>query len=453
MKKLILYTLLLLMLVVGSFWAGSWYSKRQTTKVDPSSVRTDAINADKNPDAGTDTDTSSLAPRTAKITLEKQQLIGVKTSTVENRSEHHTLRVLGRVAVDDRKVHVVNSAATGWVREVSPITVGSSVQKDQALAVFYSPEFLAAEQSYFYALNAFDRFSQEEKPNTSQLVLTKANIRQYTDTLRNLGMGEKQIEEIGKTRTFTDIIHIASPTAGIVISRSIYSGQRFERGTEFFKIADLSSVWILVDTFESEAQYLKPGVTVKVLHPHLKKTSQARVSADLPQFDPNTRTLKVRLEADNPGYVLRPEMFVDVELPITLPAGISVPTDAVLDSGLKKTVFVDLGDGLFEPREVDTGWRLGNRVEIVRGLTPGERIVTAGTFLIDSESRMELAAAGMVGTLAKDPVCGMDVSINKAEKSGEKSKYRDVTYFFCSGECKQQFDKNPDRYMKKQQCQ
>ena len=434
------YAILFVFIVIGSFLAGSWYNKRETGPNTHTHTYT-------NPDTGTGT--SSVYPGAVKISLEKQQLIGVKTSTVENKSGHQTLRVLGRVAVDDRKVYVVNSAATGWVREVSPITVGSFVQKDQTLAVFYSPEFLAAEQSYFYALNAFDRFSKEEKPNTSQLTLTKANIRQYSDTLRNLGMGEKQIEEIGQTRTFTDIIHIGSPTEGIVISRNIYTGQRFERGTEFFKIADLSSVWILVDTFESEAQYLKPGVTVKVFHPHLKKIFQAKVSNDLPQFDPTTRTLKVRLGADNPGYVLRPDMFVDVEFPITFPPGIAVPADAVLDSGLKKTVFVNRGDGFFEPREVETGWRLGNRIEIVKGLKAGEKIVVSGNFMIDSESRLEMAAAGMYGTTSKDPVCGTDVSINKAEKTGRKRTYKGRTYYFSSDECKEQFEKNPSRYVKK----
>jgi Cu(I)/Ag(I) efflux system membrane fusion protein len=143
-------------------------------------------------------------------------------------------------------------------------------------------------------------------------------------------------------------------------------------------------------------------------------------------------------------------MFVDVELPITSPPTLTVPADAVLDSGLKKTVFVDRGEGFFEPREVETGWRLGNRVEIVKGLNPGEKIVISGTFMIDSESRLELAAAGMVGTLAKDPVCGADVSINKAEKIGRKSTYQGKTYYFSSDECKQKFDKDPDRYMKKQ---
>jgi RND family efflux transporter MFP subunit len=442
MKKPFLYTFLLLVLVVGSFWAGSWYSKQETTNDNPSAVKPEGVN-------GESESQEQGSPGMVKISLEKQQLIGVKTATVENKSGHHTLRVLGRVAVDDRKVYVVNSAATGWVREVSPITVGSFIQKDQALAVFYSPEFLAAEQSYFYALNAFDRFSKEEKPNTSQLTLTKANIRQYSDTLRNLGMGEKQIEEIGRTRTFTDIINIASPTSGIVISRNIYSGQRFERGTEFFKITDLRSVWILVDTFEHEAQYLQPGVNVKIFHPHLKKTFQAKVSNDLPQFDPATRTLKVRLQAENPGYFLRPDMFVDVELPVNLPKAVTIPAEAVLDSGIRKTVFVEQGDGIFEPREVETGWRIGNKIEIVKGLEPGEKIVISGNFLIDAESKLEMAAAGMEGTLSKDPVCGIDVAVRKADKAGLRAVQGGKSYYFHSDECKQKFEKEPERYVKK----
>jgi YHS domain-containing protein len=156
------------------------------------------------------------------------------------------------------------------------------------------------------------------------------------------------------------------------------------------------------------------------------------------------------LEADNPDYALRPNMFVDIELPISLPPAIAVPADAVLDSGLKKTVFVDQGKGAFEAREVETGWRIGNRVEIIKGLKPGEQIVISGNFLIDSETRLELAAAGMAGTMSKDLVCGGDVSIRKAEKEGRKSTYQGRTYYFSSDECKKQFDKNPDRYGKKQ---
>jgi YHS domain-containing protein len=131
-----------------------------------------------------------------------------------------------------------------------------------------------------------------------------------------------------------------------------------------------------------------------------------------------------------------------------MPPAIAVPSDAVLDSGLKKTVFVDRGKGLFEPREVGTGWHHGNLVEITTGLEPGERIVTSGNFLIHSESRLEMAAAGMYETLSKDPVCGTDVSMNKALKAGRKSSYKGKTYYFASDETKEQFEKEPGKYVK-----
>ena len=178
-------------------------------------------------------------------------------------------------------------------------------------------------------------------------------------------------------------------------------------------------------------------------------TLWATVTDIIPEFDKVTQTLKVRLEADNPGYSLRPDMFVDVEFPVDLPATVHVPVDAVLDSGLKKTVFVDRGDGYFEPRKVETGWRFGDRVEITQGLEAGERIVISGNFLVDSESRMRLAAAGMYGEVTKDPVCGHNLDESKAKAAGHQSQYNHKTYYFCSEECQHQFEKHPERYVEK----
>jgi RND family efflux transporter MFP subunit len=262
-------------------------------------------------------------------------------------------------------------------------------------------------------------------------------------------MSDIQIDEIAETRAYTENIQIRSPATGFVTFRNVSKGLRFDKGTELYRIVDLGRVWILADLFENEAPYFQPGRTVKVTLPQQKKTFMAKVSTVLPLFDPATRTLKVRLETDNTGYTLRPDMFVDVELPVTFAPAVTVPAGAILDAGLRKTVFVDRGNGIFEPRLVETGWRFGNRVEITRGLEPGERIVVSGNFLIDSESKMELAAAGMYGTLVKDPVCGADVAVRKAEKTGRTSIYQGKTYYFSSLECKQQFDKNPNRYLEK----
>jgi RND family efflux transporter MFP subunit len=259
-------------------------------------------------------------------------------------------------------------------------------------------------------------------------------------------MSEHQIKELAQTKQMTDKVFIMAPVTGFIIARNVSPGQRFDKGAEWYRIADLSRVWVLADLFRNEAEHVRPGMKVRVTIPETRKTLNAMVSNVLPQFDAASRALNVRLELDNPGYTLRPDMFVDVEFPVTLPSALTVPADAVLDSGLRKTVFVDRGNGLFEPRDVETGWRFSNRIEITKGLKAGEKIVVSGTFLIDSESKLELAAQGMYGTLSKDPVCGEDVSVNKAEKAERKTVYKGTTYYFSSEECKQKFDKNPEEY-------
>ncbi len=322
-------------------------------------------------------------------------------------------------------------------------------KKDDLLATFYAPEFFSAMKAFLYGLRSFDRFQKSGTETKEQLESTDANIDNYRNGLRNLGMTDHQLDEIMRTRKGGDQVEIRAPEAGFILIRNLTLGERFQRGTELYRIADLSKVWIVVDTFETEASYFKPGLLVRVASPNLRKTYSARVARVPPRFNPASRTLQVRLEADNPGLLLRPDMFVDVELPIKLPPAIAIPADAVLDSGLKKTVFVDRGQGQFEPRVVETGWRLGNRIEITKGLSPGERIVTSGTFLIDSESRMEMAASGISGTLAKDPVSGMDISIRKAEKAGLKSTYQQKVYYFASAENRARFEQEPGVYLKK----
>ena len=214
--------------------------------------------------------------------------------------------------------------------------------------------------------------------------------------LLNLGVRESQLAALARSGKYTTTIEVRSPVTGLVIDRSVFPLQKVDRGTECFRVADLDRVWILADVFDVDAKHIRQGMLARISLPRQNEKIEARVSDVLPEFDPRTRTLKVRLEMDNPNHVFRPEMFVDVEFLITLPLAVTVPADAVLDSGLRKIVFIALEDGYFEPREVVTGWRFGDRVEIVKGLDPGEKIVVSGNFLIDSESRMKLAVAGLM---------------------------------------------------------
>jgi membrane fusion protein, copper/silver efflux system len=384
---------LMLVLAVGAFSAGSYYG--QQGDVQPaagmSSVATRAPEGLSDARRGA----AALSPAPVSLGDDKRQLVGVRSSPVEKVSETRTLRVLGRVAPDETRVYRLNAGTDGFIGEVSPATTGSAVKKNQELATFSAPSSIQIIQQYILVLGAKDRVKQatiERSVEAQAGPLANSNYQQRSTQLRNIGMSVLQMEEIERTREVPESIKILAPVDGFVLARNVSSGLRFDRGAEWYRIADLNRVWVLADVFRHEARYLRPGARAWIKLPDGTEMVSARVAEVLPQFDSATRTLKVRLEADNPGFVLRPDMFVDVEVPVTLPATIAVPTDAVIDAGLTKTVFVDRGDGSFEARPVETGWRFGDRVEIVKGLASGERIVVTGTFLLDSESRMRSTA-------------------------------------------------------------
>ncbi|MFP5212447.1 MAG: efflux RND transporter periplasmic adaptor subunit [Acidobacteriota bacterium] len=260
--------------------------------------------------------------------------------------------------------------------------------------------------------------------------------------LYNLGVGDHQLREIAKTRQMEKNLEIRSPVRGIVISRNVSPRQRFEKGGELFRVANIDRIWVMADVYWREAEYIKCGGRARVTLPGRDTAFEATVSDVPSQFDPVTRVLKVRLDVENPDIVLRPDMFVDVEFLVTMPPALTVPADAVINSGMKRTVFVDLGEGYFEPREVRTGYHFGDRVQVVEGLEPGERIVVAGNFLLDSESKMKLAAAGLSGATARDPVCGKEVSVAKAKAAGLALGSGEDARYFCSAECRQTYAKD-----------
>lgn len=389
----------------------------------------------------------SVPPNALKVTSERQQLIGITTAVVEEaRSLGRSIRTVGRVTVDENRVYRLVSTVQGVVRSLDPISIGGFVRKEQVLFTYYSTDFLAAQQAYYFALNTLERVSADRGETTEQLLATNAQLRSALDGLRNLGMTEAQLAELAKSRKLTRDIELRSPVSGYVLARDVYPEQRLERGEELYRIADLTRVWVLADLFERDAPYVRAGSPVQLSAPYQDARFETRVSAVLPQFDPQTRTLKVRLEIANPHLVLRPDMFVDVTLPLDDSPTLTVPAQAVVDSGLRKTVFVDLGNGYFEPRRVEVGWRAGDRVQVIKGLMPGERIVASGNFLLDSESRMRAVAMGIFEA-ESDVVCGMDVDRAKATKAGRVSRHKGQEYVFCSDDCKRQFEADPDRYL------
>lgn len=384
-------------------------------------------------------------PGAVTIGAERQQAIGVRVGRVERSSSTQLVRLLGRVIVDEAQIYRIFGAGEGWVREISPSTPGSIVQKDDLLAVYFIRDIQTPLNAYLYALSNRDKRPSEEV-NADQTQQVNNQIRVSEEGLVNLGMSQVQIREVARTRTATTLMQVRAPEAGVILARNLARGLRIDRSTELYRIADISHVWVLADLHGGEANMVPLGTAAQVrFEGHVLP---ARISKSLPLFDAATRTMKVRLELDNPGFLLRPDMFVDVDFSVALPKALTIPAEALLDSGLRKTVFVDRGNGHFEPRAVETGWRAGGQVEIVRGLEAGERIVVSGNFLIDSESRMQTAApppaAGATeSATVKDPSCGME--LDPAMAAG-KSEYHGKTYYFCSKSCQEQFDRNPKRY-------
>jgi membrane fusion protein, copper/silver efflux system len=412
--------LLLALLIGGSFVTGAWYNQRSRVEAStPAAALGTAYACPMHPEyrsarpgdcpacgmaltavvpavTGRQRPLDSEKPPEVGVTIDPRarHLAGVRVLDARVSSFTHTLRLVGRVIADESRVYTLNAGIDGYIREVSPVTTGSFVRKGQTLATFASPEAIPAIQNYLVALNAIDRLKQSggEGAAQAQIGSTSSNFQQRTEKLEDLGLSHRQLEEMERTHQVPKGIEIAAPADGFVVARNISPGQKFSRGTEWYRIADISRVWILADVFGTDADRLRSGATVTVSLPDRRRSFDARVSEVLPSADPVTRTLRVRLEVNNPDYVLRQDMFVDVEVRVTVPSVIAVPADAVADSGLRQVVFVESGAGAFEPRLVETGARFGDQVEIVKGLRGGERIATSGVFLLESERRMQTAA-------------------------------------------------------------
>ena len=327
------------------------------------------------------------------VNADQQRVIGARMCPARRQASRQTLHLFAHVAADETRLYKVNVGIDGFVKEISDVTTGSIVSKNQWLATFSAPDARALIQSYLIAEEAVGR-QREAAGEGIGVARSQEVVQQARDRLVNIGMSPVQIDEVRRTGVAPADIQIAAPAAGIVLARRISAGERFERGTELYEIADLSRIWVLADLFGTGAEYIRPGMPAEISIPGRTATVPASISTTtVPEFDPATQSLKVRLLAENPGLVLRPGMFVDVALAVDLPDAITVPVDAVIDAGLQKRVFIERSPGVFEPREVETGWRFGDDVEIVRGLADGERVVVSGAFLFDSESRMRQTRA------------------------------------------------------------
>lgn len=337
-----------------------------------------------------------------RIAADRQQLIGVRTAPVTRGPLVRTIRTVARITYDETRLHHVHTKVGGWIERLHADATGDLVREGQPLLTIYSPELLASQEEYLLALRARDRLSGATLPSLGQSgeeLVASARRR-----LRLFDLTEEQIAELERTGRASRTITLSSPMTGHIVARNVAHGEKIESGTTLLDIADLSRIWAVADIYEYELPFVRQGQPATLTLSYSPGQSfKGRIGLVYPFLSGTTRTVKVRLEFPNPDLTLKPEMFGDVELQANLREGLLVPDSAVISTGERDIAFVDLGGGLFEPRELRLGVRLTDGVEVIEGLAEGERIVTSGNFLVDSESRLKAALAGAVARPTSTP--------------------------------------------------
>jgi Cu(I)/Ag(I) efflux system membrane fusion protein len=330
------------------------------------------------------------AATTVVLSPDKVQLIGVRTALAEFRSVDRQVRTIGRIEPDETKLAFVNTKIGGWVKKLYVSYTGDRVEKSQPLLSIYSPDLVTAQEEYLLALRAarpthnHTDQSLAEVETSGEELLKSAKRR-----LLLWDITPEQIAELEKTgKPQTDMV-IQAPLSGIVLDKMVLEGSYITPGMNLYKIADLSDVWVLADVYEYEIPIVRVGQEARVTLPYYSgEALTAKVDFIYPVLDPVSRTVKVRLMMHNPGLALKPDMFGNVEIMASSGPKLAVPTSAVLFSGLHQIIYVEKKPGVYEMRRVILGLRGEDYVEVIKGIKKGERVVTSGNFLIDSESQL-----------------------------------------------------------------
>jgi RND family efflux transporter MFP subunit len=407
MKKLVI-VLAVAAAFVGGYGYGRWYGKAMPVAaaggsprkilywVDPMHPQYKSDKPGIAPDCGMKLEpvyadaapAETQAPGTVEISPEKQQLMGMSFSTAEYEGMSDTIRAAARVTLDETRVAKVQARLEGWIDQVFVDFTGKAVRQGEPMLTVYSPEALATQQEYLLAIKA--QHSMHDNPVHEMSESTDNLVAAAKKRLELWDIGSREIDEIGRTGETIKNLPLVAPISGYVMERNAYAKQHVTPETVLYTLADLSSVWVVADVFEYEAGNVRVGQGAALTLSSLPgRVFHGRVSYVLPQMDPTTRTLKVRIQFENPGLALKPDMYGEVELQTGGARKLVVPDTAVLNSGERQVVFLDGGDGHFEPRNVKIGAQSDGRTEILSGLKEGDRVVTAGNFLIDSESQLK----------------------------------------------------------------
>lgn len=320
------------------------------------------------------------------------QSIGVRTALVTAGELAKTIRTVGRVTYDEKRIGTVNAKIAGWIEKLHVNATGEEVRKGAPLIEIYSPDLVSAQQEYLIARRHFEQVGDSPFPDvvrSAQDLLESARRRlSYWD------ISDAQIDELARTGAVRKTLVLYSPFDGVVVTKAAFDGTRVMAGMELFRIADLSRVWVQGDVYEYELPWVTEGVPATVTLDYLPgKTYRGKITYVYPYLEGKTRTAIIRVELANPGRVLKPDMFAHIELtPMAGRKTVLVPSEAVIRTGVRNVVFVSKGEGRFEPREVSLGLEgEGGSVQVLSGLTVGENVVVSAQFLLDSESSIREA--------------------------------------------------------------
>lgn len=335
-------------------------------------------------------------PGVVKISVDKVQKLGVRTEPATRREMTRTIRAVGTIQVDERGLHTVAPKFEGYIERLLVNTTGQSVSKGQALMEVYSPDLVTAQREYLVAYGG-ERAVSEASAEVQRSMKELADAA--LERLRNWDIDDAQLQRLRREGQSRRTLTIRAPANGVVLEKPSVAGMRFMPGEVLYQIADLSKVWLIAEVFEQDLAFVHVGQpAVLRVNAYPDKSFAGRVTFIYPTLTPETRTAKVRIEMPNREMLLKPAMFGTVELKAGHigSTAVAVPDSAVIDSGTRRIVLVEHGEGRFEPREVRLGTKADGYIEVMEGVKDGENVVVRANFLIDAESNLK-AALGSFG--------------------------------------------------------
>jgi RND family efflux transporter MFP subunit len=328
-----------------------------------------------------------------QLSPQRMQEIGVTTAVAEMKDVSDELQAPGSVAMDEQRLSYVQTRFPGWIRNVYANATYQYVKKGQKLFTIYSPDLASTEQEYLLAKK--NQTSVSEHMHGTPADEGNWLLQAAAERLRRYDIPDAEIAQLDKTGTASREIGVESPASGYIIERNAFPNAYVQPETKLYTIADLSTVWVYANVPQSDVGRLKPGDRGEVsVDAYPGRKFSGRIDQILPEVDAATRTVRVRLVMSNPGVALKPGMYINVDIAAPLGRQLVIPASGVLQAGTRQIAFLDRGQGLLEPREIETGLRLDDSVVVLKGLKAGDRIVSSANFLVDSEAQLQSAMSG-----------------------------------------------------------